>query len=519
MSSQVSQINSSFRNSLPKITFQKYVDPYSKTLRVQALEIFEDRELWAQDHLEDLQIVIKTALLHARATVMSENEAEQYWSQFTNEIENSLILNGGYLPKDVASKIELFASKLKSTAKESLQLRMASLNEYLSETKESLLVLEKTNLNRFAYNWLEESQNDVSVKMIPNMGQLSNSHLSNLPQIILLGSPNFFVARAGWEANLRMIFHGGLTPEVVFLSPSWASLPTVEQLQSRLFAGFDWAPKLSVEVKNVDNDEQSNTIIPLDELDEIDIQRNDDFSRVQRHRTGGHIKCKGLNIGVDLIYPIEFEAEKIRIFNLSSENGKSEVVNKNISELEIGDVVVALLDSSEQQALRLRAVEELKEQAKEILSSQSSWKQRLLSSAKSIGWEAVNQALASKGVRAIERAEYWAEENSLGPQSDLDFECLLSYLNFEKNECEKIIHNSRQLMQAFIRAGHATKSALEEIVEDQEISKLQSGRSVIVELEEFGDAKYLLAPLRDLNFTVIHVIHSQIRRTLKVNKS
>lgn len=171
-------------------------------------------------------------------------------------------------------------------------------------------------------------------------------------------------------------------------------------------------------------------------------------------------------------YAIWLPAEAQRIRGLVPEARTGErVVELPIKTLHTGATLLLRVGSTESAALRPLVDSILGDQKARIRSLQREWKAALRNAIAGPGVAELGRQIRAKGARTS-NLQYWATDETIRPREDRDFRALLLVLDL--HPIEAYIEAGRVLRRAHVQAGHELTQALEEHVEQEDFTELES---------------------------------------------
>jgi len=493
-----------------------YSSPDGLSLKNLIIDALKMEDVWSEEFLTDLRTRLQVLLAHTR-TLLGENGAEEYWNEQADLLSTQLEACRNYLPSSLTSIIEKIALNLSAEATKVTTVHTTEVLKGIRAAEGAALVVPETpKLGHYYQQWIDTLTFDYPVKVLTNKGEISSMMFLDFDLIVFPGAPSRYRAREKFDTYLRALLLSGLAPKAIFVAPDWSSTFGDLTFEKTLFEGLELS---AIPTLRVNRDTSTPSEPDLQDV-QVDFERvvtSIDFGDFEVFESGGSSECKLIQIGPNLAYPIEADSQKVQVLSRSQSSGEWNLSFKHpFKELEIGDILVACVGSSEMEALRSRASEDMGDKFAHFQKGQDLWKSALKERAVQLGLAEFENELKTAKVRRFARAKYWWHPDAIQPGYESDFIAILQYLGFPSEEMKMIISLAREFDGSLIKAGRQAGQAILEYLDESDFESLEMKKSVEVTLENFGDATYLLAPVIEVSPEIISCQPSQVRRVISV---
>ena len=522
MAMQPSRLNSLYENSayahnVPGAwTYKIYSDPDGAALNSAIIKALRDENIWQEEITSQLRLLLQVSLSYARALVVEE-PGLTFWDEHTTRLEICLQETANYLPSELRSFI---ADAIGMQRKVSLAITTRLVNsifEAISSVDGKVLVVPETKtLGEYFAGWVNQNSLNERVTILLEKGKINSQLFENFELVLIPGSPIRFSRRKNFDIYLRALLFAGISPKAYFVSPDWASYSNDEKFAQSLFFGLevDDAPKIQIlrDENALVADEDIDLMIEIEQFEAT--TQSGDYEELE---TGGTTPCRLVRIGSNLAYPVESDSKKISTFSFDENKAEWALSYKQpFEELEIGNIVVACVGSSETQSLRDRAAQEMGADFNNFAASQVTWKSKLENAFVEFGIDGFEAMLRNAGVKRWARARYWVSADAIQPGLALDFEVTLKILGYSNSEVRTTVDLASSYDGQLIKAGRQAGQAITRSLDEDDLAKLEAGVPFEITLEDFGDATYLLSPVTEIEREEIMCRSSQIRKVITV---
>lgn len=460
---------------------------------------------------ENLTRTLRVIASDFRGYCAPDNVAESYWTLRRTQLETEIQEISGFLPQSVLSPLNELAHKVVDWGTSSSAELFAVLDTQVARRKKMVaLALSTPRLANLVADWVPTWFENGKVNVV-RATSLRTLDISNVESVIWMGAPHLLFRRPELEKLARALCLSGASEDVTFIAPRWAC-SSADELAMQALLPFQ-------------SDTRLPRIIPIgapqvdlgpgvaDEIEDEDVAPTQEEAPTEAPvLRSGTTPCRLLHLGKRFSLPVEDEASRVTTVSKNPISDKWEASGKHpFDGLLEGDLVLAIIDSSETADLRRRAAIAMDERFPLYESAQKSWKSRLSDVEQKLGRSGLERQLKSFGLSAGHRYPYWLAPETISPQTNEDFRKLLLFLQFSEIEATRAIELNKDfrahLIAEGLRAGIEVVQILNE--EEREPSYFDSGRAVI--LEDLGNAKYLVAPVTSVSSEIILCDPSQVR--------
>ena len=211
---------------------------------------------------------------------------------------------------------------------------------------------------------------------------------------------------------------------------------------------------------------------------------------------------------------IELDEERIDVL-VDAENSNERVVEISVAELDEDSIILLRDGETSMQAIIPEADKYMGKSAPQHRSNQAKWKIKLLEKLRTLGRERVDRDLKDRG---IERpySKDWSRPTGMRPQSDKNFEILLSYLGFSDMERRQIFESSTRIRGAHSTAGRNITHGLKQAFANVNIDDIYAAGSLSKSLNDDSGARVTALVCEGFDVNLHKVRQSMTRRILGV---
>ena len=481
-------------------------------------QVLVQKESIDLDLADNLTRTLRVIASDLRGYCAPEYVSESYWRLRLAELETQIQEIGGFLPESVLSPLNELREHLVEWGRASSEELLAVLDSQVNQREYKVaLALSTPRLSNLVADWVPTWFENGKVNVV-RAASLRTLNISQIESVIWMGAPHLLFRRPELEKFARALCLSGASDDVAFIAPRWACSSADEvALQALLpFRSDTRMPKIFPKgTAQVDLG-----LAFADEIEDEDLAPAQEAAITEAPLLrSGTTPCRLLHLGQRFSLPVEDDASRVTSISKNPISDKWEAHGKHpFDGLHEGDLVLAIIDSSETADLRRRAGMAMDEKFPVYESAQKSWKSRLSDMEQRFGRSGLESRLKSFGLSAGHRYSYWLEPATISPQTNEDFRKLLLFLEFSAIEATRVMELNKEfrahLIAEGLRAGMEVVRILNE--EEREPNHFDSGRTVI--LEELGNATYLVAPVTSVSSEVTLCDPSQVR-TLVARKA
>lgn len=514
----IARLNDKYAFNKSAIYSRRFEDLESYQINQKIIEIRKDPALNSLESLESLKIKLFEVSLYSRSALWTEESSSFFWREKRENIIGEQKRVAHLLERKTLEAIDFLTSNLISLGVESSGKRSREIEDLISNSyKRYVIVSPRSSIASVASEWLHQKGFSERATALRTMRELANISRDNFDSVIYLGTCSSFLSREKWDRYLRVLIFGGVSPKHVFVTPDWQHETSKQSLLSRLIPGLDvpidvdWKIEIEPSRSIVENQEDI-----ADSVAQIDLALDSppQISSAESLRAGGSIECKIVRLTDGLIYPVEADSDRLTVMEIVP-GGNLKTVNRKLSMLQSGDIIIARWDSSESHALREHAIRSLGIVADSVIRSQNSWKSKIREITESGNLNGLKSRLRARGVIHFDRVSFWSESLAIGPQKNTDFVHLLQEFGYSESEIDQHIYCKSQLMRSLIKSGQQARESILDLLTPENLYTLSSRHPVVVKVEALGDAEYLLAPFESVDESVTKCQAMQVRRVSK----
>jgi len=467
---------------------------------------------------ENLRILLRVIAADFRGFCAPGEVAEEYWAHKQGELQSGIQAITGFLAQSVTAALDELAQHLIEWGTASSREMFAVLDSEVTKREgEVALALSTPRLSNQVASWVPAWFGDGKV-VVARALTLRNLDISKLESVIWIGPPHRFFRRPELEKLARALCLAGMSEDVSFIAPRWACSA---QEESALLSLFPLPPANRLpKIQPIAAGRVDLEFVVADEIEDEDSGPvQDEVPTSVPLLRSGTTPCRLLHLGMHFSLPVEEDASRVTAISKNAISDRWEAYGKNpFSDLQEGDFVLAIIDSSETTDLRRRAGLAMDEKHPHYERAQNSWKSKLAAVAQELGRSTLESRLKSAGISSGHRFPYWLEPTTISPQTNEDFRILLSFLGLSKVQVVEVMELTKEfrahLIAEGLRAGMEVVRMLND--EEREPHYFANGRTVV--LEELGNAKYLVAPVTSVDSAVVLCDPSQVRSLVARNK-
>jgi len=511
----LSNLNSRYRN-LSEIAHSENAwrivlvdDPVGRQAYEALLNCWNAKFL-GETHFEDLRSNLRDAYVTIRSAIGAAEDIQKFCAHILTALGDAITRANNFLSENERTLLSDAVEKFESYSK--------APSYPLAETIERLLIegVHKKSLVVYSPSYIGLSTplaGECPVYgSIPRL--LANVRLQDRNHAILVMSPD--AMRVPVE-HLRRLFLGGDIVKATFVIPSWWKAGSEDLLNSKLAFDLPTNTKLKFVIQG--------TVSATGDIRSSDSQASDwDLSvparpiakELERFSASGPVECQLLQLHDGLVMPVEKDATRVSVIRKSPTTAEFEFETLNPSQIASGnEVVFSFAQVSERSFIREQAQKLLGDAYESVQAVQDEWKTSLRSRALALGWIQLEKALQAAKVDKAHRVRWWVTDpNFIRPQSDADFQNLLTYLEFGGEYISMAFTATRRLRHAHDSAGRDARKALISAMTEDTWSQIQSGKASEIKLTDVGEASFIACKTVGLSDSTVMANVLQVRRIL-----
>lgn len=292
-----------------------------------------------------------------------------------------------------------------------------------------------------------------------------------------VGPPRFFRSAAVTAPR---------TPEVTFIVPAWFGDLTVPRSAIAQYAEYPIEVGVRlIEVGDVGADVSEQATTETEPIQEEELLPQPVWrSRISEDRApnADEVEARKVLLSGNRAIWLDDDGERIRALDLSQPPGER-VGYPAVSAVVPGTYLLLREGKAEHDSLHVRAFARIGAQASAVQVSQASWKSALIERLEARGIRESEQALRELGVRAAGQVRVWTSPHVIRPQSDGDFERLLSWLGLP---VQPYFGHASMLRQEVHRAARELRDRLEAAADVVDFRELERAGHMSLDITEPG---------------------------------
>lgn len=477
------------------------------------------KDLWADEALSNLRAALSSCWLDVAYGVTRPQSLAEQTERYLVDFKTSLIgLEGRYPDRFVGASTEA-TRELANQAALALVRNGEALVEELSRNSlgEQLLVFGlgiSVSRRRPELEYLLDDSGLASAVHI--YGKREDYVNNEIRRVLWFGPLARAAGKPELRPHLRRIFFSGLSRHILIYSPEAFARRSNSRALSGAFEGLDLA-----RIPEIEEVGRIAEFRPEDRgvMDDIEFIENSayqtELSDVESVSDGGDERCRLLELKDGFAIPVETGSRTIRVLSKGSADGAWGISTHNpFSADVVGLVAIASVDSGESGHVWGRAAELMGPEAAEFWRAQAEWKESLRSLIASKGELATISELRGLGALKPHRVASWIDPRLIAPLHDSDFQVLLRKLGV--SEPAKTLALCKRFDSCLIAAGREAAAIMVEQITMEQSALLEAGEAVLVQLDQFGGARFFLSPVVAVGQDIVDVPMAQVRRLIRI---
>ena len=481
-----------FEDSARALTFQKLVS-LQRLLRNES-EIFEPFLKWLSHLHWDL-----------RGFVGSNENSVSHWEMRRRELNTHSLTLNHVLSENRAQAVDALANALQD-----LQVHGDVYGDFLVETVEpsdSVVIVERQWQRRFVRDFFTELPAFESL-VVTHMAAFLRGERPVYSNTYLLAPP----ARIP-DNYMRALILGGAINSAKFLSPNWIAGKEPQKLRQDLVPGLGSVRRPAFLVRG---EIKFEDLIGLSDEELESFTYSPTHGDFHKFSSTGETKCKLIEIANEYVMPLELDASRVSVLSSSSDTGLEVQFRIPGKTLEIGDILFELRDGAEEDFLMDAAEAQMGKTFHEFARGRAEWKARARELVKAQGLNAAVTQLRASGVGTADNLSLWLEnEDFTTPRATKDWKNLLLALEFSTTEVNAMLALGSQLRSTLIEIGRTARQHMADAVSREDLERVLSHEVITKQLDEFGDAVFVLGMVTSIGSSEATCEPSEIRRVLR----
>lgn len=208
------------------------------------------------------------------------------------------------------------------------------------------------------------------------------------------------------------------------------------------------------------------------------------------------------------------DGQRIRALDPSQPAGER-VTYLQVDAVRPGTYLLLRQGETEHGALFREALDLLGKHAGAITGTQRAWKDRLAQRISELGYSDVESRLRAAGVMTTERARAWTDPHLIRPNSDHDFNCLLTWLGIP---LQPTFEHAARLRRSVYQASANIRDELETAISATDLTDLEPAGYLSLEVETERVRGILAARVLAVS-PFLEIVHSHETRVLFEDRS
>ena len=481
-----------FEDPARALTFQKLI-ALQRLLRNESA-IFDPFLKWLSHLHWDL-----------RGFVGSNENSISHWEMRRGELnKHSLTLNH-VLSANRAQAVDALVEAL-----EDLKVNGDAYGEFLIKTidpSDSVVIVERQWQRRFVRDFFNELPGFESL-VVTHMAAFLRGERPVYSNTYVLAPP----ARIP-DNYMRALILGGAIDSAKFLSPNWIAGKEPQKLRQDLVPGLGSVRRPAFLVRGE---------ILFEDLTGLSDAELESFTYLPTHgdfdkfSSKGETKCKLVEIANEYLMPLELDASRVSVLSSASDKGLEVQFRIPGKTLEIGDILFELRDGAEEDFLMDAAEAQMGKSFDEFARGRAEWKARARELVRIQGLDAAVTQLRASGVGTADNLSLWLDnEDFTTPRATKDWKNLLLALEFSTTEVNAMLALGSQLRSTLIEIGRTARQHMADAVSREDLERVLSKEVITKQLDEYGDAVFVLGMVTAIGASESTCEPSEIRRVLR----
>lgn len=440
-----------------------------------------------------------------RGYLGSDEQATKHWSMRSNELNSHLLTL-----RHAMNAVRLEAVGELQTAIQSLIAQDSAYAKFITqvvEPKNSIVIVERQWQRRFVREFISTSTT-LSAVAVTHIAAFLKSERRMFENVYVLAPPSRIQ-----DNFMRALILGGAIKAAIFLSPNWIAGKEPQKMRQDLVPGLKSVRKPSFSVHGPVF--LSDVSWPTTEELEV-FSYSPNHGDFEQFTNSGTVKCQLIEIANDYVMPIELAASRVSVLCHSSEGGLEVQYRTPGETLEVGDILFDLRDGAEEDFLMEAARDEMGDLFDEFAEGRTEWKSRANDLIDREGLNGAIKFLKRSGVGTADYLSLWLENDDFTTlRSKKDWKNLLIALEFEPAEVERLMQLGSELRKSLIEIGRKARLHMSDSVSQEDLDRIMAHQVVTKQLDEFGDAVFVIGMVTALGAAEKNCEPHEIRRVLR----
>lgn len=327
---------------------------------------------------------------------------------------------------------------------------------------------------------------------------------------------NFYILAAPGRISdnfMRALVLGGAIPSCDFIAANWLAGPEPQKIKQNLAPGLNSVRKPVFTVRGA---KYAGNTIEISDEDFNSFAYSPVHGEFEKFSATGSVPCRLVEIANNYVMPVELGASKVSILS-SNADGALEVQSRDPnSTLEAGDILFELRDGADEDFLMDLAQIRMGKSFHDFARGRTEWKRRAEQLIAQNGYQYTVELLRKTGVSTADNLRYWLENvDFTTPRASKDWHNLLKALSFNSAEIAKMEALGSELRSTLIAIGQDARKQMADAVSPQDLELINGHEIVTKQLDEFGDAVFVLGMVTSLGTEQKSCEPVEIRRVLR----
>ena len=453
---------------------------------------------------ENLELFLRHLHWDLRGYIGDESDSHRYWSDRVSQLNQELASVHGSLDESRKTTASSLLAKLQDLANSDVEYSKMLLQEV--ELEGTVVVVEKPRQKIYVENLLSKDPKYSDVTVL-SLRALFVADLRDSQKVILLAAP-----RRISDNFMRALLFGGAISGGNFVCANWLAGPEPQKVKQDLAPGLIGVRKPVLRVFGSVSEATSG----YSDSDFNNFAQSPVHGEFSQFTESGPTDCRLIEIAGGYVMPVELEASKVSVLRLNDDGALDVQYREPGKTLEPGDILFELRDGAEEDFLMDTAQVKMGRKFNEFARGRREWKSRIASEILESGYDAVVTRLKASGVSTAENLKHWLDNPDFTtPRATSDWRNLLKAVRFSDAEENAMALLGSELRASLIAIGKEARQQMADSVSDKDLDQINSHNVVTKQLDEYGDAVFVLGMVLSLGSEVKKCEPHEIRRVLR----